>query len=152
MYRQTVLVIWPTFADCVVASDLGQVCFELKNEAETTDTRTPEQHAIIEFLLEQLTDNSDDAILVADAIYHAAYRWKDPELWNRAVNRCSRAAGIMALDVEGACTAIKAFGLDTIKSRRVYYVYFTTKYQLIMSVVSKSCFSTSCETINYLPG
>ncbi|KAF7789415.1 hypothetical protein EIP86_000359 [Pleurotus ostreatoroseus] len=112
-YRRTALVIWPTFAACLVTSDLDHACSKLKAEADRNGTATPEEYAITEFLLGRLTGTSKDASLVADAVCHAACRWQDPELWNRAVNKCSCIAGTMTLDVEDAC---KVFGLDTIKS------------------------------------
>lgn len=119
-YRRTVLVIWPNFANCVVASNLDDVCDELRDEADEFDKATPEQRATIEFLLARSVDSSEDAVTVADSVCNASCHWRDLELWKRAVEKCSRAAGVATLDADSIYTAIKAFGFEAVTSRYAF--------------------------------
>lgn len=110
-------MIWPKFANCLVTDDLESVCIDLRDEADETDAATPEQRVTIEFLLDRNVDSSDDAVNVADAVCHATCHWRDLELWKLAVEKCSRAAGVVTLDVEDIGIAINTFGFEAIKSR-----------------------------------
>ena len=111
------LVIWPKFTDCVVTHDLESACIELRDEVDNSDTASPEQRATIDYLLNRQAATYDDAVLIADAICHAACRWRDLDLWKRTVEKCSGAAGVVTLDVEDACIAIKTFGFDAVRPR-----------------------------------
>ncbi|KAF7789412.1 hypothetical protein EIP86_000356 [Pleurotus ostreatoroseus] len=113
-YRRTVLVIWPKFADCIVSDNPEDVCSDLKDEATSTKSCTPEQHATIEFLLNRRVGQCGDAVNVAGAVCHAACCWGDLELWKRTVQRCSPAAGAMTLTAEDVRAAITTFGFDAV--------------------------------------
>ncbi|KAF7789413.1 hypothetical protein EIP86_000357 [Pleurotus ostreatoroseus] len=89
--------------------------FSTLDEVDNSDTASPEQRATIDYLLNRQAATYDDAVLIADAICHAACRWRDLDLWKRTVEKCSGAAGVVTLDVEDACIAIKTFGFDAVR-------------------------------------
>ncbi|KAF7789411.1 hypothetical protein EIP86_000355 [Pleurotus ostreatoroseus] len=114
-YRRTALVIWPKFADCIIYSDLEDVCVDLRKEVSKTRSCTPEQRVIIELLLNRRVSQPSDAANVADAVCHAACCWRDLGLWRRAIQLCSTAAGVAAFAAELVCSAIGVFGFDAVQ-------------------------------------
>lgn len=102
----------------MVAGGIKASLEHLAGECLLTETPTAEQSAKIDFLLKRFRNDKEYGQPIVDAVCHAACKWRDLNLWNRALE--SPVHGVQTVSIQAMADAVRLFGLEKLKPRFVF--------------------------------